>query len=104
VSEKADRTQFKSTVGKKEKRSIRAREKGRMSAWFGMGMFGVVGWSVMIPTVIGIAVGVWLDSRFDDRILWTLMLALIGLFIGCLNAWFWITNERKKIERERMNE
>jgi predicted F0F1-ATPase subunit/F1F0 ATPase subunit 2 len=50
--------------GTKESRKLKARrEKGR-SLWFGMGMFGLVGWSVAIPTLAGIALGVWVDTRW----------------------------------------
>ncbi len=95
---------FRTLVGTKEKRSLKARNQRRINAWFGLGMFGVIGWSVMIPTVLGIAMGIWLDSRYDDSILWTLMLALIGLMLGCLNAWYWISEQRRHIEEEQNRE
>ena len=50
-------------IEKKEKRKLRARDKKYQAVWFGMGLFGVIGWSVMIPTLIGIAVGIWADRR-----------------------------------------
>ena len=70
------------------------REKGR-GIWFGLGMMGVVGWSVAIPTVLGIALGVWLDARTTGRVSWTLTGLLVGLTVGCLNAWFWVRRESR---------
>lgn len=88
------------TIKAKEARKIRARSRKDRSVWFGLGMFGLVGWSVSIPTVVGIALGVWIDVKWPSRYSWTLMLLIIGIVIGCLNAWFWVSRERKMIEEE----
>lgn len=80
-------------VGEKESRKIKARGQKNQNIWFGLGMFGMVGWSVVIPTLIGVAVGVWIDSKYPGRFSWTLMLLVGGLFLGCLNAWYWVNRE-----------
>ncbi len=87
-------------VGRREVRKIRARKNKDKDVWFGLGMFGLVGWSVAIPTVIGVALGVWIDARWPSRYSWTLTLMILGIGVGCFNAWFWITRERKSIERK----
>ncbi len=79
-------------VGKKERRRLQARKEDR-SPWFGLGMMGIVGWSVAIPTVIGTGVGLWLDKTFPGKASWTLMLLFVGVVLGCLNAWFWVKRE-----------
>ena len=94
-------TELGRTVKIKEARKIRARDRKDQSVWFGLGMFGLVGWSVSIPTVVGITLGVWIDLRWPSRYSWTLMLLIIGIAIGCLNAWFWVSRERKMIEEEK---
>jgi ATP synthase protein I len=83
-------------VGAKEKRKQRAQQEGRKSVWFGFGMFGLVGWSVAIPSVAAIALGVWLDSHTQGGYSWTLMLLVIGVALGCLNAWFWLKRENRR--------
>ena len=88
-------------VGVKEARKMRARRQKDRSVWFGLGMFGLVGWSVAIPTLVGIALGVWIDLKWPSRYSWTLMLLIIGVVLGCLNAWFWVTRERKMIKEGR---
>lgn len=80
---------------------MRARQQKDHSVWFGLGMFGLVGWSVAIPTLIGIALGVWIDLKSASQYSWTLMLLIIGIVVGCLNAWFWVSRERKMIEQEK---
>jgi len=81
-------------VGKKESRKIQGRKnKKRESVWFGLGMFGLVGWSVAIPTIIFTAIGVWLDSITEGQISWTITFLFLGVILGCLNAWRWVKKE-----------
>jgi ATP synthase protein I len=94
------REELSEAVGVKEARKMRARRQKDRSVWFGLGMFGLVGWSVAIPTLVGIALGVWIDLKWPSRYSWTLMLLIIGVILGCLNAWFWVSRERKMIREE----
>ncbi len=64
-----------------------------------IGMMGLVGWSVVLPTVLGAALGVWLDRRYPMRHSWTLTLLFTGLFVGCLNAWHWVAREDKETHK-----
>ncbi|MBN1848159.1 MAG: AtpZ/AtpI family protein [Deltaproteobacteria bacterium] len=84
---------FSEDVGAKEGRKIRARKERDRGVWFGLGMFGLVGWSVAIPTVIAVALGVWIDKTWPGPYSWTLMLLFIGVVLGCLNAWYWVKRE-----------
>lgn len=84
-------------VGEKEARKLRARQQKDRGVWFGLGMFGMIGWSVAIPTLLCVTLGIWLDTRWPSRFSWTLMLLLLGIVLGCLNAWFWVTRERRDI-------
>ena len=92
---------FPDAVDTVEKRKLRAREKKKDPVWFGLGMFGMVGWAVAIPTVLGIFLGVWIDLQWPGPWSWTLMLLGAGLVLGCLNAGFWVNRERRMINRER---
>lgn len=62
----------------------------------GLGMMGMVGWSVAAPTLLGAFVGGWLDSRYPEGRSWTLALLVAGLVTGCVNAWYWVTKENKE--------
>lgn len=84
------------TVGQRAERKLRAREESRRTAWFGLGTFGLVGWSVAIPTLLGTALGVWLDRRWPGQVSWTLTFLIIGVALGCLNAWYWINEESNR--------
>jgi ATP synthase protein I len=82
-------------VKTKEERKRKARREGERSVWFGLGMFGLVGWSVAIPTLIVIALGVWLDTLRNDRYSWTLMFLIAGVVVGCLIAGYWVRRESR---------
>ena len=82
-------------VGRKSARKLRARRTGRRGVWFGLGMFGLVGWAVALPTVAGVALGLWLDARFPSRVSWTLSLLFLGALLGSLNAWYWVKRESR---------
>lgn len=78
------------------RRKLDARHKGEHSVWFGLGMFGLVGWSVAIPTILGITLGIYLDTHHPVEFSWTLTFLAVGIAIGCLNAWYWIQQERSR--------
>ncbi len=81
---------FAREVQRKEAIMIRGRKEKGETVWFGLGMFGIVGWSVAIPTLIGVAAGLWIDRNWPSQFSWTLMLLIGGVMIGCLNAWYWV--------------
>lgn len=81
---------FAAEVGKKEARKIKSELEPDQTVWFGLGMFGVIGWSVAIPTLIGVAFGLWIDHTWPTQYSWTLMFLVAGLALGCLNAWYWV--------------
>ena len=80
----------------KQRRKLRARRDGSRSVWFGLGMFGLVGWSIAVPALVGIAVGAWLDARYSGRVSWRLTLLLIGVAIGFWNANRWMHRETEE--------
>jgi len=79
----------------RRRQALRHRDRG---TWFGLGMYGMVGWSIAIPTVLGALIGLWIDSRWPSRFSWTLMLLAGGLLVGCWNAWYWISLEQRGIQ------
>jgi len=82
-------------VPRPPKRKIEARRRQREVA-FGFGMFGLVGWAVATPMVIGLLLGLWADSALDHGHAWTVAGLLGGLTLGLFNAWYWIARERRK--------
>ncbi len=86
-------------IGGRAARKLKAR-KSKQGVWFGLGMMGLIGWSVVIPTLLGAGLGHWLDERYPGKHGWTLALLVVGLTLGCLNAWHWIAKEDKAMRAE----
>jgi len=91
------------TVGKKARRRVKARRTRDRSVWFGLGMFGMVGWTIAITTIIGVVTGMWIDRTWPGPYSWTLTLLFIGLIVGCLNAWYWVSRESRPDDDENDN-
>jgi ATP synthase protein I len=89
------------TVGAKAARKLKAQRNEPAGIWFGLGMMGLIGWSVVIPTLLGAALGLWLDQRNPGGRSWTLALLVAGLVIGCFNAWHWVTREERDIREQQ---
>ncbi len=88
-------------VGAKAARKRRARRHAVPGLWGGLGAMGLIGWSVVVPTLLGAALGVWLDRHYPGKHGWTLALLVAGLVLGCFNAWQWVAKEDRAIREEQ---
>ena len=96
----ADKTVFSQQVGIKAARKLKAQRHATQTVWSGLGMMGLIGWSVAIPTLLGAALGLWLDGHYPGGRSWTLALLVAGLGLGCLNAWHWVSKESREIKAQ----
>lgn len=87
-------------VGAKEARKIRARQAKDRTLWVGVGMFGVIGWSIALPTLLGVGLGFWIDRNWPGSFSWTLALLLAGVTLGALSAWHWVSVESRVIDEQ----
>ena len=95
--EERDQPSFGQAVGMRAERKLKARRNSSRGVWFGLGMMGLVGWSVVVPTLLGAACGNWLDRHHPGSHSWTLTLLILGMVLGCLNAWHWVAKEDKEM-------
>jgi ATP synthase protein I len=103
ANRRRDSTAFSTDVGAKASRKLKARRHPRPGIWAGLGVMGLIGWSVVIPTLLGALVGRWLDKQMPVAHSWTLVLLIAGLCIGCFNAWQWMAKEDQEMREERDN-
>jgi len=96
-------SEFSRAVAAKVARKLRAQLNSNQGVWFGLGMMGLVGWSVAIPALAGTAFGIWLDSHHPGNHSWTLTLLIVGLAIGCFNAWHWVDKENNEMREDEEN-
>jgi ATP synthase protein I len=77
-----------------------AQKRGAPGVYAGLGMIGLIGWSVVVPTLLGAALGLWLDARTPNQHRWTLALLVAGLCLGCGNAWHWVAKEDRAMHED----
>ncbi len=92
---------FSREVRVRAERKLKAQRSAPHGLWFGVGMMGLVGWSVVVPTLLGTALGIWLDGRDPGAHSWTLALLFVGLAVGCINAWHWVAKETGEMRDEQ---
>jgi ATP synthase protein I len=86
---------FARKVASEAARKLKVQRQGPQGVWFGLGMSGLIGWSVAVPTLCGVLLGLWLDEHHPVAFSWTLALMMAGLVIGCANAWYWVAQQDK---------
>lgn len=91
-------------VDAKARRKLRARRHAVPGLWSGLGMMGLIGWSVVVPTLLGAALGLWLEKHYPAKHGWTLALLVAGLVIGCFNAWQWVAKEDRAMREEQKDD
>ncbi|MEB2401183.1 AtpZ/AtpI family protein [Parapusillimonas granuli] len=99
-------SELEATVGRKAERRSRSRREGRHTVWFGIGMFGLVGWAVAVPALVGVALGRWADAHYTGGPSWTITGLVLGVTVGCLNAWWWVQRAglRRGAQKEDQDE
>jgi ATP synthase protein I len=87
-------------VGAKAARKLKARRQSPAGAWSGLGMMGMIGWSISVPALLGVALGAWLDGHYPGVHAWTLALLMAGLTLGCFSAWRWVDQEQRAMHAD----
>ncbi len=77
-------------VRKEKKRQREWREEGEQSVIRFVGQIGVLGWMIVIPALIGLFVGRWIDQKLGTGIFWSAPLLFVGVVIGFWSAWKWM--------------
>ncbi|HZK97190.1 MAG TPA: AtpZ/AtpI family protein [Prolixibacteraceae bacterium] len=103
-SDKKETSEFSKVVGEKALRKLKALHNDKKSVWFGLGMMGIVGWTIVVPTLLGALFGIWLDRKYPETFSWTLTLLILGLVAGCMIAWNWIIKEHKEMNQKDEND
>lgn len=87
MSEPEDRDRLGDAVRLRREREERWRRQGERSIGQNFALIGALGASVVVPTLLGILAGRWIDHRFHSGVFWTAALLVAGLATGCVLAW-----------------
>lgn len=74
-------------VRRHRERRARAQRESRRSIGQDLALAGVIGWTLVIPALLGVYAGRALDRRFGSGVFWTLGLLVAGIVLGCVLAW-----------------
>lgn len=80
------------------KRTQEARNTKSVSPLHGFSTFGIIGWSIAVPTVGGAFLGAWLDKVAPQSFSWPMALILGGIMMGAIIAWNWIDKQANNQE------
>ncbi|HTQ71080.1 MAG TPA: AtpZ/AtpI family protein [Acidocella sp.] len=79
-------------VKKRGERHRRWRREGEASVALRLAQIGVLGWIIVVPMLIGLFLGRWLDRVLHAGLFCTAPLLMVGLGIGCWSAWKWMNS------------
>ena len=76
-------------------RDARAREEPEPSLGSRLGQIGILGWTIVLPTLAGLAVGRVLDRVFGTRVFFSAPLLMLGAAAGLWFAWKWMHRQQR---------
>lgn len=91
---KPERKHTETFLSELQRRRERKEENARdTSFWASVGTMGTVGWSVSLPTALGVLLGRWLDGRLGSGYVFMVFFLLVGVGAGCFIAWRMISEK-----------
>ncbi|MFL9953650.1 MAG: AtpZ/AtpI family protein [Paraburkholderia nemoris] len=87
--------QIASAARQAAERDLRGREEPEPSLGSRLGQIGILGWAIVLPTLMGLALGHWLDRTFGTRVFFSAPLLMIGAAVGFWSAWKWMHRQQR---------
>ncbi len=85
-TDKREEEEFVSQI--RERSTLLKRLRGKGVLWNYIATFGVIGWMIALPTVLGAYLGRYIDTRVGgEGISWTITFILLGLAVGVYSVW-----------------
>ena len=78
------------------RRDRSARDVPEPSLGARLGQIGILGWTIVVPTLLGLAFGHWLDRRFGTGVFFSAPLLMVGAAIGLWCAWRWMRRQETR--------
>lgn len=82
-----DHAEMQQAIDLRKTRRDRWERDGERPVWKNLSMFGALGWLIVIPTLIGVFAGRWLDDKLGSGITVTGALTFLGACLGFYMAW-----------------
>ncbi|OXC75373.1 ATP synthase protein I [Caballeronia sordidicola] len=77
-------------------REREAREEPEPSLGVRLGQIGILGWTIVVPTLLGLVIGHWLDRHFNTGVFFSAPLLMAGAAVGLWSAWKWMHRQTRR--------
>lgn len=81
------RKEMEDAIRLRQSRREAWRKEGERPLWRNLSMIGALGWLIVIPTLVGVGAGRWLDGLFETGVTFSGALTLAGACLGFYLAW-----------------
>jgi ATP synthase protein I len=78
------------------KRDATGRNEPEPSLGARLAQIGILGWTIVLPTLLCLALGRWLDRLAGTRVFFSAPLLMIGAAIGLWSAWRWMHRQQRR--------
>lgn len=82
-------------ISEREARRAARDEAWLAGFWSGLRILGRAGWSVVVPGLLGLAVGHWIDNRWPSGVPWSVVGLAGGTAFGFASLWEWLSGEQR---------
>jgi ATP synthase protein I len=77
-------------------RKRRAEEEPEPSLGNRLGQIGILGWTIVLPTLLGLLIGHWLDRHFATGVFFSAPMLMVGAAVGLWSAWKWMHRQTRR--------
>lgn len=81
------REELQDAIRLRQSRRDAWKKEGERPLWKNLSMVGALGWLIVVPTLIGVFVGRWLDGIFATGVTFSGALTFAGALLGFYLAW-----------------
>jgi len=74
-------------IRKREAMRKQWQDEGERPLWKNLSMVGALGWLIVVPTVLGVFLGRWVDSMLGTGVTFSGALTFAGACLGFFMAW-----------------
>ena len=85
--DKNGRDAMQEAIRQRQSRRETWEKQGERPLWKNLSMVGALGWLVVVPTLIGVFVGKWIDEALGTSVTFSGALTFAGACLGFYLAW-----------------
>lgn len=82
---------------------IKNKNQKETNIWQSLGQVWDLAWVTVVPMILGLFLGRYLDHNYPAGLSWTLSLLVFGSFMGFYNLYDSLMKESKKLEKKDKN-